>query len=85
MSALSLISAIAEGGEDGATTCVKIVPPQTNSIPSFSVGKGAYCFVIDVSGRCVPRVEKKNRTRDGHPSHSDVDHIHRFLMPRVAA
>ena len=28
----------------------KITPPQTNDIPNFEAGKGAYCFVIDVSG-----------------------------------
>ena len=32
---------------------VRITPPQSNDIPNFSVGKGAYCFVIDVSGRCA--------------------------------
>ena len=30
---------------------VKITPPQTNDA-DIAVGKGAYCFVIDVSGRC---------------------------------
>ena len=29
---------------------VRITPPQTNDIPDFAAGKGAYCFVIDVSG-----------------------------------
>merc|ERR1719502_1433705 len=29
---------------------VRVEPPQTNDIPNFNVGKGAYCFVIDVSG-----------------------------------
>ena len=29
---------------------VRITPPQTNDIPNFEAGKGAYCFVIDVSG-----------------------------------
>ena len=31
---------------------VKITPPQTNDA-DIPVGKGAYCFVIDVSGRCA--------------------------------
>ena len=31
---------------------VKITPPQTNDA-DIPVGKGAYCFVIDVSGSCV--------------------------------
>ena len=37
---------------DGADTyhVVKATPPQTND-GNISVGKGAYCFVIDVSGR----------------------------------
>ena len=30
---------------------VKVTPPQTNDC-EIAVGKGAYCFVIDVSGRC---------------------------------
>ena len=29
---------------------VRVEPPQTNDIPNFTAGKGAYCFVIDVSG-----------------------------------
>ena len=34
-------------------TLVKITPPQTNEDASIKVGAGAYCFVIDVSGRRV--------------------------------
>ena len=30
--------------------CVRLVPPQSNDDSSVVAGKGAYCFVIDVSG-----------------------------------
>ena len=43
MSSLSILSS--EIGH-----CVRLVPPQSNDDSSISVGKGAYCFVIDVSG-----------------------------------
>ena len=36
--------------DGGAYQMVKITPPQTQDA-DISVGKGAYCFVIDVSGR----------------------------------
>ena len=36
----------------GAGYLATITPPQTID-GNISVGKGAYCFVIDVSGRCV--------------------------------
>ena len=40
-----------EASHGGAPhTLVKITPPQTTD-DNISVGKGAYCFVIDVSGR----------------------------------
>merc|ERR1719424_1270755 len=42
--ALSLVN-VGQG-----TNYVRLTPPQTNELTGFSVGKGAYCFVIDVSG-----------------------------------
>jgi len=55
---------------------VKVVPPQTKDA-DIPAGKGAYCFVIDVSGRSVPpattvlrhkaRPERVLPSR-GHPS-----------------
>ena len=35
---------------DDNTSCIKLTPPQFNE-GSDVCGKGAYCFVIDVSGR----------------------------------
>ena len=46
MATLSLTPA-----EDGSF-CATLVPPQTVD-DNISVGKGGYCFVIDISGRCV--------------------------------
>ena len=45
----SLTSVEAEGAP---YQLVKVTPPQTNDA-TIPVGKGAYCFVIDVSGRCA--------------------------------
>ena len=36
--------------DDPTDALVKVTPPQTNDC-EIEVGKGAYCFVIDVSGR----------------------------------
>lgn len=48
---------------------VKITPPQTNDA-EIPVGKGAYCFVIDVSGSCVNRVARKKIRRRPATSHA---------------
>ena len=45
---------------------VKITPPQTNDA-DVKPGMGAYCFVIDVSGRCVFPI---SRARDGRGKHA---------------
>lgn len=49
MSTLSMNSYTVNHG-DTPYQLVKITPPQTTD-DNISVGKGAYCFVIDVSGR----------------------------------
>lgn len=52
------------GTEDGYM--VKIVPPQTND-GDIPVGKGAYCFVIDVSGRCARHPRPGARMQGASP------------------
>jgi len=48
MTSLELIKNALASGEP--EYCIRLTPPQTNDIPNFRVGRGAYLFVIDVSG-----------------------------------
>ena len=64
MTSLELIKNTPAGGQD--EYCIRLTPPQTNDIPNFRVGRGAYLFVIDVSGRCpraLPFPTKAERPR----------------------
>ena len=51
---------------------VKITPPQTNDA-NVKPGMGAYCFVIDVSGRCGFPISS---ARDGRGKHAP-SRVHR--------